>query len=400
MPKAAVTPKPLHIFKPGRWTTVAGETIEFGEADLAATAAAYNPKIHKAPIVKGHPALDAPAQGWADQLVIQARGLYAVPAKVDPAFAEEARTGRWGTVSAKFYRPDAANNPVPGVWYLRHIGVLGAHPPGVKGLEDPEFGEAEGTNDDGCVCFAEGVAFGEWDGMTNANLLRNLREWLLAKFGQEDADKVLPNYDVRALELGAAEDINKTRQAAGAPAAFAEGVAPVITSPTPQPPQESAVTEEEAARLRKENEDKDREIAALKASDAERKSAAVLADNAAFAESMASEARIPAALKGQVAAIGAQLQATPDVEFGEGDAKKPLHESFRDFVRALPKQVEFGEQASRDRAAGTDATDETPVEFAEGADPDRVQQDKRIRAYAKEHKVGYAAAAHAVMRTK
>ena len=400
MPKAAVTPKPLHIFKPGRWTTVAGETIEFGEADLAATAAAYNPKIHKAPIVKGHPALDAPAQGWADQLVIQARGLYAVPAKVDPAFAEEARTGRWGTVSAKFYRPDAANNPVPGVWYLRHIGVLGAHPPGVKGLEDPEFGEAEGTNDDGCVCFAEGVAFGEWDGMTNANLLRNLREWLLAKFGQEDADKVLPNYDVRALELGAAEDINKTRQAAGAPAAFAEGAAPVITSPTPQPPQESAVTEEEAARLRKENEDKDREIATLKAADAERKNAAVLADNAAFAESMATEARIPAALKKQVAAIGAQLQATPDVEFGEGDAKKPLHESFRDFVRALPKQVEFGEQASRDRAAGTDATDETPVEFAEGADPDRVQQDKRIRAYAKEHKVGYAAAAHAVMRTK
>ena len=400
MPKAAVTPKPLHIFKPGRWTTVAGETIEFGEADLAATAAAYNPKIHKAPIVKGHPALDAPAQGWADQLVIQARGLYAVPAKVDPAFAEEARTGRWGTVSAKFYRPDAANNPVPGVWYLRHIGVLGAHPPGVKGLEDPEFGEAEGTNDDGCVCFAEGVAFGEWDGMTNANLLRNLREWLLAKFGQEDADKVLPNYDVRALELGAAEDINKTRQAAGAPAAFAEGAAPVITSPTPQPPQESAVTEEEAARLRKENEDKDREIAALKASDAERKSAAVLADNAAFAESMASEARIPAALKGQVAAIGAQLQATPDVEFGEGDAKKPLHESFRDFVRALPKQVEFGEQASRDRAAGTDATDETPVEFAEGADPERIALDKRIRAHAKDHKVGYATAAHAVMRAK
>ena len=400
MPQAAAThtPKPLHIFKPGRWTTVAGETIEFGEADLAATAAAYNPKIHKAPIVKGHPALDAPAQGWADQLVIQERGLYAVPAKVDPAFAEEARTGRWGTVSAKFYRPEAANNPVPGVWYLRHIGVLGAHPPGVKGLDDPEFAEAEGANDDGCVCFAEGVAFGEWDGMTQANLWRNLREWLLAKFGQEDADKVLPGYDVRALELSAAEDTNEARQAAGAPAAFAEGAAPVITSHTPQPPQESAVTEEEAARLRKENEDKDREIATLKAADAERKNAAVLADNAAFAESMASEARIPAAMKDQVAAIGAQLQATPDVEFGEGEAKKPLHVLFRDFLQALPKQVEFGEQATRERAA--EGADNTPVEFAEGADPDRVQQDKRIRAYAKEHKVGYAAAAHAVMRTK
>ena len=160
------------------------------------------------------------------------------------------------------------------------------------------------------------------------------------------------------------------------------------------------MTAEEAARLRKENEDKDREIATLKAADAERKNAAVLADNVAFAESMATEARIPAALKKQVAAIGAQLQATPDIEFGEGDAKKPLHESFRDFVRAPPKQVEFGEQASRDRAAGDAAADETPVEFAEGADPDRVALDKRIRAHAKDHKVDYVTAAHAVMRAK
>jgi hypothetical protein len=393
MPQAAPAPKPLHIFKPGRWTTVAGETIEFGEADLAATAGAYDPKIHKAPIVKGHPALDAPAQGWAEHLVVGAGGLYALPVKVDPAFAEEARAGRWGTVSAKFYRPDAANNPVPGVWYLRHIGVLGAHPPGVKGLDAPEFAEA----DEGCVCFAEGVAFGEWDGMTNATLWRNLREWLLAKFGQQDADQVLPGYDVRALELGAAEDINQARQAAGTPAAFAEAAA---AAATPQPPQESAVTEEEAARLREENAAQARQLAELQAAEAQRAQAAVLAENTAFAEGLAAETRIPTAWTPQVAAIGAQLQAAPDVEFGEGEAKKPLHQLFRDFLQALPKQVAFGEQATRDRAgSGLDnGVDNTPVEFAEGADPDRVALDKRIRAHAKEHQVGYAAAAHAVMR--
>lgn len=392
MPQAAPAPKPLHIFKPGRWTTVAGETIEFGEADLAATAAAYDPKIHKAPIVKGHPALDAPAHGWAEHLAVGAGGLYALPVKVDPAFAEEARAGRWGTVSAKFYRPDAANNPVPGVWYLRHIGVLGAHPPGVKGLDAPEFAEA----DEGCVCFAEGVAFGEWDGMTNATLWRNLREWLLAKFGQQDADQVLPGYDVRALELGAAEDINAGRNAAGAPAAFAEG-APATPD---HPPQESAVTEEEAARLREENAAQARQLAELRAADAQRAQAAVLAENTAFAEGLAADTRIPKAWAPQVAAMGAQLQAAPDVEFGEGEAKKPLHQLFRDFLQALPKQVAFGEQATRDRAgnSGGNGADNTPVEFAEGADPDRVAQDKRIRAHAREHKVDYATAAHAVMR--
>ena len=387
MPQAAATAhKPLHIFKPGQWTTLGGETIAFSEADLQATAQAYDPKKSKAPLVVGHPKTDDPAKGWTVSLSASERGLFAAADKVDPAFAESVRSGAYGTVSAKFYRPEDPNNPVPGVWYLRHIGFLGAHPPGVKGLDDPEFAEA-----DGCVCFQEGVAFGEWDGMTNANLWRNLREWFLGKFGQEEADKVLPGYDVRALEVGAAEDINDASKAAGTPVAFSEGAA----TTTPQPPQESAVTEEEAARLREEN-------AALKAADAQRKQAAVLADNTAFAESMASEARIPAAMKAQVAAIGTQLQATPDVEFGEGDAKKPLHELFRDFLRALPKQVEFGEQATRDRAAnaGGAAEETTPVEFAEGADPERVQQDKRIRAYAKEHKVDYATAAHAVMRSK
>ena len=170
------------------------------------------------------------------------------------------------------------------------------------------------------------------------------------------------------------------------------------------------MTEQEAALLREQNAAKDREIAELKAADAKRKAEAVQADNVAFAEAMASEARIPAALKGQVAAIGTQLQSTPDVEFGEGDAKKPLHELFRDLLRALPAQVEFGEQATRDRAAteaataastaGSDRANETPVEFAEGADPDRMAQDKRIRAYATTHKVDYATAAHAVMRSK
>ena len=155
------------------------------------------------------------------------------------------------------------------------------------------------------------------------------------------------------------------------------------------------MTEEEAARLREEN-------AALKAADAQRKQAAVLADNTAFAESMASEARIPAAMKAQVAAIGTQLQATPDVEFGEGDAKKPLHELFRDFLRALPKQVEFGEQATRDRAAnaGGAAEETTPVEFAEGADPERVALDQRIRKHASDNGMSYAAAANALMKSK
>lgn len=334
----ATAPKPLHIFKPGQWTTTAGEVIAFSESDLQATARAYDPKKSKAPLVVGHPKTDAPAQGWAASLSVSDRGLLAVADKVDPEFAEEVRAGRWGTISAKFYRPTEPGNPVPGVWYLRHIGFLGAQPPAVKGLDDPEFAEA----DDGCVCFQEGVAF---------------------------ADATAPG-----------------------PAAAA-----ALHPTPPQPPQESTVTEEEAARLREDSAAKDRQIAELQARDAERTAAGVRADNVAFAEQMAAETRILPTHVAQVVAIGTQLQTTPDVQFGEGDAKKPLGEAFRDFVRSLPTQVEFGEQATRERATATGVQD-ADVEFAEGADPERVKQHKAALAYAKEHKTTYAAAARAVIK--
>lgn len=374
-----------------------GESIEFSESDLQAMARAYDPRISKAPLVVGHPKTDDPAKGWAVSLTATERGLYAAADKVDPEFAEAVRRGAYGTVSAKFYRPTDPNNPTPGVWYLRHIGFLGAQAPAVKGLDTPEFAA---TDDDGCVCFQEGVTFGEWDAMTSANLWRNLREWIVGKFGLDEADKVLPGYDVRALELGAQEEINARRESdvtAATPApAFAEGA----SAPSNPPPKESAVTDQEAAQLREQNAALQRQNEELRRSEQARLAEAIRSDNAAFAEAMAGEARIPAAMKDQVAAIGAQLQSTPDVEFGEGDAKKPMHQVFRDLLQALPPAVEFGETATRQRVADDAGTSDDGPAFAEGATPDRTAQDKRIRAYAKEHGVTYAAAAHAVMRAK
>jgi len=405
MPQAAApAPKPLHIFKPGRWLTLAGEAIEFGEAELAASAAAYDPKISKAPLVVGHPKTDDPAKGWTVALTANERGLFAAVDKVDPAFAESVRKGEYGTVSAKFYRPTDPHNPKPGAWYLRHIGFLGAHPPGVKGLDDPEFAEGAGAEDDGCVCFQEGVAFGEWDVMTSANLWRQLRDWMVSKFGLDEADKVLPNYDVRALELGAQEDINARRSsgASFAPAAFGEGDPVPSPSPKPATEKESAVTDQEAAQLRENNAALQRQNEELRRASQERAAKQVRDDNVAFAEGLVKEARIPSGMKDQVAAIGAQLQSTPDVEFGEGDAKKPMHQVFRELLQALPAQVEFGETASRERAAapGAGGADESPVEFAEGADPERVALDKRIREHANKHSMSYAAAANVLMKSK
>lgn len=135
--------KPLQIFKPGRHTAMSGAELAFSESDLAATAAAYNVALSEAPIVVGHPAADAPAYGWIRSLAFAEGGLEAEPDQVDPAFAEMVAAGRFKKISASFYPPESPKNPVPGVYYLRHVGFLGAQPPAVKGLRAPSFAEGD-----------------------------------------------------------------------------------------------------------------------------------------------------------------------------------------------------------------------------------------------------------------
>ncbi len=134
--------KPLYIFKPGRHTAMSGATLEFSAADLAATAVAYDPAKHEAPLVVGHPAVDAPAYGWVKALAA-VPDLEAVPHQVDAAFADMVAAGRFKKISASFFLPSAPGNPAPGVYYLRHVGFLGAAPPAVKGLRTPEFAADE-----------------------------------------------------------------------------------------------------------------------------------------------------------------------------------------------------------------------------------------------------------------
>lgn len=129
------------IFRAGKHRTVGGRTIEFSETELAAAAAAYDPAVHEAPLVAGHPKTDDPALGWVSGLKCVGSRLEADFRQIDPAFAEAVDAGRYKHVSAAFYAPDSPRNPKPGGYYLRHVGVLGAVPPAVKGLGPLHFAE-------------------------------------------------------------------------------------------------------------------------------------------------------------------------------------------------------------------------------------------------------------------
>lgn len=343
------TTKPIHIFKPGRHVTMAGEVIEFSEADVAATARAYNPKLHEAPLVIGHPKTDDPAQGWVGSLSATERGLFAAPRDVEAAFAEQVGQRRYGKVSSKFYSPDSPSNPVPGVWYLRHVGFLGAQPPGVKGLDDPSFADAN----DGCVAFQEAIEFGDWDDRNIASMFRSLRDWFLAKFGQEEADRALPSWNVDSLQESAAQP--ETADDAPAPA-FADPVshAPAVASTAVSKEESDAVTPEEKAKLEAENAQLKQQIAQRDVRDKEAQATKRHQDNAAFAEGLVGKGVLAPKHKDAVVAV-LDLAATPaadgkSVEFGDGDDKQPLVNALKGFLGEMPKFVEFGEAATKDRA--------------------------------------------------
>lgn len=368
------TTKPLHIFKPGRQIAMSGEALEFSEADLSASARAYDPAKHEAPIVIGHPRQDAPAYGWVKSLGVGADGLMAAAHQVDAAFAELVDAGRYKKVSASFYLPDAANNPVPGVYYLRHVGFLGAQPPAVKGLKPVEFGENEpGT-----------IEFSDWGMQTNASLWRRMREWIISKFDQETADQVVPNWEIEALREAAAQDDVPTR------AAFSEPL------PTPAAslsnPEVSPVTPAEKAALEAENAQLKTDLQQAQAANAAVATAKRRADSVAYAEDLIGQGRLAPKHKDAVVAFLNFSEGDATLEFGEGEAKQPLAGAFKAFLGDLPKVVDFSEAATKDKVSQRQPSN--TAEFSEKAtDPDRLGLHVRAQELAAEKNIPYELAA-------
>ena len=143
----------IEIFKAGKRPDAHGTVVEITPADLQQAVEAYDVAYHEAPAVIGHPTMEAPAYAWVKGLQLDGDVLKAELDQVHPEFADMVAEGRFKKVSASFYLSDSPDNPKQGSLYLRHVGFLGAMPPAVKGLRNPEFNEAE----QGIVDFCEAM---------------------------------------------------------------------------------------------------------------------------------------------------------------------------------------------------------------------------------------------------
>jgi len=330
--------KRLHIFRAGRHQDISGQTLSFSEADLAATAAAYNPALHEAPIVIGHPSLDAPAYGWIKSLTASADGITAIPHQVNPAFAEEVKQGMRKKISASFYSPDAPNNPVKGVYYLRHVGVLGAMPPAIKGLKAISFSEHE----EGIVEFSESdLAEGQ---QLDAGLWRNLRDWLIEHHGIEEADKVVPTWQLDALNA-------RARDAADEAPDNDAAIEAVKDEQTEDPGEDEpahAFAEGSAGyKLAQQNAALKAQLAKVQQQQKAVQKHATHAANVAFAESLVAKGMKPVHVDTVVNALDAASSGA--VAFSEDN--NTLADSLRQTFTALAGNVSFAEKATHARAA-------------------------------------------------
>lgn len=365
--------KPLHIFKPGKHTAMSGDSFNFSESDIAATVRAYDPTLHEAPLVIGHPKHDAPAAGWVKSLQATAEGLIAEPQQVDAAFAEQVAQGSYKKISASFYHPDSPSNPVPGVYYLRHVGFLGAQPPAVKGLRCIELAEGE-----------EGVVeFGDFGHELGASLWRKFREFLISQFGTETADKVTPSWEIDSIsEIGRRDD--------GLKSAFSESEPP---PPEPTKAEVTPVLDPEKTALEAENTRLKTQLQAHQDSQQKQASETRHTANVAFAEALVGAGKLlPKHTAALIASLDFAEAGDAPLEFGEGDARQPVVAGLKAIFGDLPEQISFAEVASKDRRDGTVRT-AAELEFAEThTDPSRLALHIRASQLSEDKKIPYESA--------
>ncbi len=420
------TAKPgIEAFLSGKHTSMQGETIEYSKADLKATAAAYDPKLREAPIVLGHPKHDAPAYGWlkrvefddnarpADAAHPEGRaGLRIIARKVAPELVTLHAEGRYAKRSMAFIKPDSPTNPVPGVYYPHHLGILGAMAPAVQGLEEAHFGTryedlAEFAEDDFLVVEESedlAAAYAETTG-DEANVEPPAAAGTGA--GGDAAGPTHSDAAAAAAASPATPDPAVTHSVDGSSAnAAGSGDQSEGDEMSQADKERLTALEAENARLtaeakaRKDRDDaeaEERRIAAEKAA-----KDASHAENAAYAEGLVKAGQLLPVHQAELVAYMDSIPADAGVvEYGEGDQKvsKSGIEILKDILGAIPKQVEYGETAKKN----PDGSESGTVEYAAPAgytvDAEQLEKHGQALAYQKTHAgVSYTEAVAAVSK--
>lgn len=358
-------PRRIETFRPGKHTSSQGVELVFTAEQLQDLAAAYDPVGAPAPIVLGHPTMDAPAYGWAASFSYDAereRLDADLGDNLDPQFTAAVEAGKFRKVSLALFPPSHSANPKPGHWYPRHIGFLGAAAPAVTGLKPVTFTDGQPFHFDAgsdrdlveveFACAANGWAV--------RDALGRIRDFLIDQFGLEKADKALPSYLV--------ESVNPPES----PAYVAPGAPTTTEEVTMNAPQKTpAELQAEIDRLNEANK-----ILTANAAKSVRERA--VGDASSFCAQLVTERKLrPADVDALAAALVPAFMAEP-VTFGAEGATKTESPAavLRRVLGAAKPVIDTSE-----KAPGTDdsATNGTPAFTAPHGAEVNPEQDRVYR---------------------
>ena len=194
----------MEIFKGGTQTDSAGNTREWTETDLDTIVANTNALKSDIPFTIGHKKTDGPAWAWGKKVFRKGKSIFTEMGDVTDELGIMLKKKMFKERSIAL-RPDLS---------IRHIALLGAEPPAIKGLEAfnwqesgiPafEFGEADSDFDESApLKFSENEfrdfetrhAFGNI-----ARIFRKLRDKMIEKDGIEKTDAILPDFLIDAIK--------------------------------------------------------------------------------------------------------------------------------------------------------------------------------------------------------
>lgn len=335
------------VFTTGSHTDSNGNVKTWTTSDLDKIVTSLKPDYHEPPVVIGHPSDNAPAFGWVAAAKRVGNDLYLQYKDVAAEFKDWRSKGLFKKKSISVY-PDGS---------LRHIGYLGAMPPAIKGLPDYAFADGERGQ-------AVTYEFGDYNDMQIARTLRRLKNWIIDKFGKEEADKALDEWDVQSITEEAARPDHSVE--VKSIAAYNE---PEEGSMKPEEVAKM-VTDGLAAGLKEFGEAMGKTIKGLEDQvtglKKELTSTREDSQRREFREYLMTPdmvRRVPEGSREATINQMVTLSAAEPVSFGEGDKKttKPALDVYKEQLSQLPPVVAFGEHATKatvgdvDTAAGMDA---------------------------------------------
>jgi hypothetical protein len=351
----------IEVFKAGTWTDSSGNTRTWTEQDIDKIIEKYNSqRDHEAPVVIGHPKDNAPAYGWVERLEKRGQSIWA---KIKPTvqdFVDWVRQGLYKKVSISLY-PDLL---------LRHIGFLGAMPPAVKGLQVPQFSDAEYSEytmdfrkwtQEERDKLAKGEIKGEFAGPDQSFPIAGPEDvgdaWKLSGHA-ENPDQIRLNIIRIAKKYGWVSALPKSARQ-WAKEHNIDLMEVQMEEKLKELEKELKEKEKALAEFAERDKAKEEEIAKLREEIARVEKEKRQTEFNSFCEDLIKEGKLTPAMKPAVIDFLEILHGFEEYEFSEGEGKvkaKP-GERFKTFLKGLPKVIEYGEKATKDKVGQTKTVD-------------------------------------------